>query len=120
MIGRGSAALRAVVDDKVGRQSDRNIEHVSEFAGYVLEPMIPVNDRKMMIDDGKWIEVDDVVLTEWDSLFFRIEIARAQKTGSLGNGFWIDGRRCASRTVGNVPDENVKPIDMHWARLCLR
>ena len=113
MIGRGSPALRPVVDYKVSRQRDCEIEHVSKFTGNVLEAMFPVNDREVMIDDGKRIEVDDVVLTEWDSLFFRIEIARAQKTGSPGNGFWIDGRRCASRTVGNVPDEDVKPIDMH-------
>src|SRR5215510_16558943 len=119
MIGRRGAALRAVVDDKVGRQSDRNIEHVSEFAGYVLESMIPVDDRKMMIDDGKWIEVDDVVLTEWDSLLFRIEISGAQKAGPPGDGFCIHRCRRASRTVGNVPDRDIKPVNPDRARLCL-
>src|SRR5262249_35611086 len=118
MIGRGGAALRSVINYKVSGQSQGKIEHVSEFAGNVLEPMFPVNDREVMIDDRKGIEVDDVVLTKWESLLFRIEISRTQKAWPLGNGFCI--HRCCrtSSTVGNVPDENVIPIHPNWACLC--
>jgi hypothetical protein len=119
MIGRRGAALWSVINYKVSRQRDRKIEHVSEFAGNVLEAMFPVNDREVMIDDGKRIEVDDVVLTEWDSLFFRIEISGAQEAGPLGDGFCVHRCRRASRTVGNVPDKDIKPVNPDGARLCL-
>src|SRR5215813_9484194 len=71
----------------------------------------------MTIDDGKRIEEDDVVLAERDPLFFRIEIFGAKETGTFGDRFRIHCRRRTSRTMRNVPDENVEPINTNCSRL---
>src|SRR5262245_49340664 len=74
----------------------------------------------MSIEDGKGIEVDDVVRTKGDAALFRIEIVGAEKAWTFGDRVTIDGRCRTRRAVGEVTHENIKPVDPYCSGLCVR
>src|SRR5690242_2090114 len=79
--------------------------------------MLAVHDRQMMVDDREWVAIDRVVLVEWNSPFFGIEVSRTKETRALRDGLAIDRRRSTRHAMGNVSHVNVEPVDMRLARL---
>src|SRR5215471_18685763 len=105
VIGRGSPAPWAVIEDHVTRPQVSSQREQGRFvAGYLLLNMPPMDDRKMPVQDWIRIAGDDEFLSVFESYFFGGQVLGAQETLPRLNGCLIHARCCAADSSRVVLD----------------